>query len=153
MTVREKSGQERAAMMFASVGLGPKSAREAARMLFESGISFESAAVLGQRTGEACTATSESIRKAADGWRALQGGPRQANAWGRPVVEATPQSAELTPQSSSQITEKALTQVIGKAITGATATELRALGESLIGESGEVEERPTTNAWGRKLEV
>lgn len=68
---------------FADAGLGVVSCREAARLVRSTGMSFETAAVLGQRLGEKSEATSERIREAASAYRGQRDAVRPRSPWKR----------------------------------------------------------------------
>lgn len=68
---------------FADAGLGMMSCREAARLVRSTGMSFETAAVLGQRFGEKSEATSERIREAASVYRGQRDAARPRSVWKR----------------------------------------------------------------------
>lgn len=141
MAIREKTPRERAAMHFKTAGLGDRSAEEAARLMFEVGLPFESAAVVGQRIDEESTATTASIREAANRWSHVRSGPRAETAWGRPIAEvAGPQSATKSARSKSfEHPEKT------RVIEGVLHHEVVEY-EPVTGQ-----EKPTRTPWGRPI--
>jgi len=141
MTIQEKSPRERAAMQFKSAGLGDRSAEEAARLMFEVGLPFESAAVVGQRIDEESTATTASIREAASRWNLVRNGPRTETPWGRPIAEvAGPQAATL-PARSTSFPHPEKTQVIDGVLHH----------EVVEYERVTEQEKPTRTPWGRPI--
>lgn len=160
MAIREKTPRERAAMQFKAAGLGDRSAVEAARLMFQNGLPFESAAVLGQLLDEASTATPASISEAAGRYRVSIAGPRTTTAWGRPLQEATerPRSATESLRSGEGAGPK---PPAGRKVkrTGRTSLENGVLMEEVewyepVASAQQVseQEKPTHTAWGRKLE-
>jgi hypothetical protein len=140
MAIREKTPRERAAMQFRAAGLGDRSAVEAARLMFDNGLPFESAAVLGQRLAEASTATPASIRAAAGRYRRTVEGPCTTTAWGRPVPVAA--AEKPSPSRSGPIVHPESTRVIDGVLHH----------EVVEYEPVTEQEEPTRSAWGRKLE-
>ncbi len=142
--IREKTPQERAALLFKSAGLGDRSAIEAARLLRHSGMSFEAAAVLGQRLDEESKATTATIQEAARRHHRATHGPPTATAWGRPVQEATTAPLPLERSSPQAHPERT------KMIDGVLHHEVVEY-EPVVRESA-VEEPRRRSAWGRNLE-
>lgn len=143
MTIQEKTPRERAALQFKAAGLGERSAVEAARLMFQNGLPFESAAVLGQRLDEASSATPASIREAATRYRVSIAGPRTTTAWGRPIAEAAGEPvSDVTSEASAVPPGPGLTRL------------LRGLSESgAIAHPTEESKTtpPRTSAWGRPI--
>lgn len=163
--IQEKTAQERAAMHFKSAGLGDRSAREAARLLLENGVSFETAAVLGQRSDESGSATTAKIREAADRYSLATNGRRPAKtAYGRPLSEAqgalaAPKTPSLVKSSAAEIAStnpapgKTFVRTEEAVIDGVrykAVTEYQPMEKSTADTTATEAAAPARSAWGRK---
>lgn len=140
-------------MHFKAAGLGDRSAREAARLLFETGVSFESAAVLGQCAGEPVAAVAK-VREEADRYRRVGEGPRRTSAWGRSVAEAQPvdsRPAEAHGRGSSSAVTTQVVQPDKRTINGVEHHVVHEYTPVQKPAAGDLEESgPRRSAWGRR---